>query len=193
LVVDFITVVTGLPRSGTSLMMQMLAAGGIPPLTDNVRGPDESNPRGYFEFEPVKRLRSDQSWLEQSRGHAVKIVHLLVRELPIDSRLQYRVILMRRNMREILASQRVMLERQGKKSADETLLAEGYRAQLRELERWLQHKQFATLTIDHGDLIRNPRGAAVKIDKFLDGNLNIDEMTKVVDPALYRQRESRFT
>jgi hypothetical protein len=192
--VDFITVVTGLPRSGTSLMMQMLAAGGIPPLTDNVRGPDDSNPRGYFEFEPVKRLRSDGSWLVQSPGRAVKIVHLLVRELPLDSCLQYRVILMHRNMREILASQRVMLERQGKKSSDETLLVEAYRAQLDELERWFrQHEQFATLIIDYGDLIRNPRGAAVKVDKFLGGNLNIDEMTKTVDPALYRQRESPFT
>jgi Sulfotransferase domain len=192
--VDFITVVTGLPRSGTSLMMQMLAAGGIPPLTDNVRRPDESNPRGYFEFEQVKRLRSDQSWIEQARGHAVKIVHLLIRELPIDSRLHYRVILMRRDMREILASQRVMLERQGKKSADETLLAQVYQAQLGELERWLrQREQFATLAVDYADLIRNPRIAAATIDKFLSGDLNIDEMTKAVDPTLYRQRESCFT
>jgi hypothetical protein len=192
--VDFITVVTGLPRSGTSLMMQILAAGGIPPLTDNVRGPDESNPRGYFEFEPVKRLRSDQSWVKQARGHAVKIVHLLIRELPIDSRLQYRVILMSRNMREILASQRVMLERQGKKSADETLLAQVYQAQLGELERWLhQREQFATLKIDYADLIRTPRVAAVKIDEFLSCDLNVDEMTKAIDPGLYRQRESPFT
>ena len=175
-------------------MMQMLAAGGIPPLTDNVRGPDESNPRGYFEFEPVKRLRSDQSWVEQARGHAVKIVHLLIRELPIDSHLQYRVILMRRDMREILASQRVMLERQGKKSADEALLAQVYHAQLGELEQWLQQREhFAQLTIDYADLIRTPRIAAGKIDKFLSCNLNLDEMAKAIDPRLYRQRESRFT
>ena len=74
---DFITIVSGLPRSGTSLMMQMLAAGGVPPLTDKLRPSDESNPRGYFELEAVKRLRSDQAWLDQARGRAVKIIHLL--------------------------------------------------------------------------------------------------------------------
>ena len=79
---DFITVVSGLPRSGTSLMMQMLTAGGIPPLTDHQRAPNESNPRGYFEFEPVKRLRTDRSWIGQAQGHAIKVIHLLLRELP---------------------------------------------------------------------------------------------------------------
>jgi hypothetical protein len=108
---DFITVVSGLPRSGTSLMMQMLAAGGLPPLTDNLRDADESNPRGYFEFDPVKRLRSDRSWLDQARGHAVKIIHVLVRELPADGQFHYRLLLMKRPMEEILASQRALLER----------------------------------------------------------------------------------
>jgi hypothetical protein len=100
---DYVTIVSGLPRSGTSLMMQMLAAGGIPALTDNLRPADESNPRGYFEFEPVKRLRSDRSWLDQARGHAVKIIHVLVRELPADGRFHYRLVLMKRPIEEILA------------------------------------------------------------------------------------------
>src|SRR5712692_1323159 len=96
---DSITVVSGLPRSGTSLMMQMLAAGGIPPLTDNLRAVDESNPHGYFEFDPVKRLRSDRSWLDQARGRAVKIIHVLVRELPADGQFNYRLLLMKRPLK----------------------------------------------------------------------------------------------
>src|SRR4029079_1243109 len=134
---DFVTVVSGLPRSGTSLMMQMLAAGGLPPLTDSVRAPDESNPRGYLEFEPVKRLRTDQSWLEQARGHAVKIIHLLLREIPTDGRFAYRVIFLQRPLEEVLASQRVMLEKQGKKSADEKVLLGIYQSQLAQIQQWL--------------------------------------------------------
>jgi hypothetical protein len=190
---DFITVVTGLPRSGTSLMMQMLAAGGVPPLTDHVRAPDESNPRGYFEFEPVKRLRTDQSWLAQARGHAVKIVHLLVPDLRVDATLRYRVILMRRDMPEILASQRAMLERQGKKTEDETMLAQAYQAQLSGLEEWLRAhgEQFATLPITYREIIENPNAAAFRIDKFLGGGLKVESMVNAVDPTLYRQRRPK--
>src|SRR3954454_2290996 len=103
---DFVTVVSGLPRSGTSLMMQMLSAGGLSALTDEKRTADESNPRGYFEYEPVKRLRADNTWLNEARGHVVKIIHLLLRELPTDGGLTYRVIFMKRPLEQILASQR---------------------------------------------------------------------------------------
>lgn len=188
---DFITVVSGLPRSGTSLMMQMLRAGGIPPLTDNLRAADEDNPRGYFEFEPVKRLRADRSWLDRARGRAVKIIHLLVRELPRDGQFQYRVILMKRPMEEILASQRVMLERQGKTSADETLLAKTFHEQLSQLEEWLRARQnFAVLAVHYHDLLESTAPTTEKIDNFLGGGLDIAAMTRAVDPALYRQRPS---
>ena len=103
---EYLTIVSGLPRSGTSLMMQMLQAGGLPAFTDRVRSADESNPRGYFEFEPVKRLRTDRSWLPQARGHAIKIIHLLLRELPLDGSLVYRIVFMQRPLEEVLASQR---------------------------------------------------------------------------------------
>jgi len=186
---DFITVVSGLPRSGTSLMMQMLKAGGISPLTDNLREPDQSNPRGYFEFEPVKRLRIDQSWLDQARGRAVKVIHLLMPQLPIDGRFQYRVILMKRPMEEILASQHVMLEREGKTSADQTLLAKAYQSQLLQLEQWLRTQpNFAMLSVNYHDLIENPQATADKIDNFLGGELDVEAMARVIDPALYRQR-----
>ena len=92
----FVTVVSGLPRSGTSLMMQMLHAGGLPVLTDGLRTADQNNLRGYYEYEPVKRLRSDRSWLPQARGQVVKIIHLLLRDLLLDGSLQYRVVFMQR-------------------------------------------------------------------------------------------------
>jgi len=186
---DFVTVVTGLPRSGTSLMMQMLAAGGIPPLTDDHRTADESNPRGYFEYEAVKRLRSDQSWLEQARGHAVKIIHALMRELPVDGRFQYRVLLMRRPLEEVLSSQRAMLERQGKQSADPNLLAKVYRAQLEQLEQWMAGLTcFAVLPVQHRDVISSPAETAGTIAQFLGENLDVVRMAETVDPALYRER-----
>jgi hypothetical protein len=134
-------------------------------------------------------LPADQSWLGQARGHAVKIIHVLVPHLPVDGTLRYRVILMRRDMQEILASQRAMLERQGKESEDETILARAYQAQLSSLEEWLRaSEQFSTLSIDHRDIIENPRAVAIAIDNFLDGGLDIEAMAHVVDPALYRQR-----
>ena len=185
---DFITIVSGLPRSGTSLMMQMLAAGGIPPLTDHLRAADESNPRGYFEFDAVKRLRSDHSWLDLARGHAVKIIHLLVRELPTDRGLQYRVIFMRRPLEEVLASQRAMLERQGKKAADEALLAKVFRGQLEQVEQWLATApEFSVLYVEHRALFESAQPTA-RVNEFLGGQLDVAAMLSVIEPTLYRQR-----
>src|SRR5450432_3057856 len=110
-----ITVVSGLPRSGTSLMMQMLAAGGMPLLTDQIRAPDQDNPRGYFEFERVKQIKRDQAWLGSAVGKAVKIIHLLLYDLPPNR--NYRVIFMRRNIEEVLISQRKMLQRTARQPA----------------------------------------------------------------------------
>jgi hypothetical protein len=186
---SLITVVSGLPRSGTSLMMQMLAAGGIPPVTDNIRVADESNPRGYFEFEAVKKLRSDNSWLELARGHAVKIIHALVRELPADGRYQYRVLLMKRPIEEVLASQRAMLARSGKTSADEATLTKIYTSQLEELERWLAaQSDFSFLPVAHQQVLKEPLAVADQINEFLGGTLDTGAMAAAVDPLLYRQR-----
>ncbi|MGI8437570.1 MAG: sulfotransferase family protein [Chthoniobacterales bacterium] len=185
----FITVVSGLPRAGTSLMMQMLSAGGIPPLTDHQRVADESNPRGYFEFDAVKRLRSDQSWLEHARGHAVKIIHLLLRELPTDRGFKYRVLFLRRPLAEVLASQRAMLERQGKAAADDSVLAKVFQSQLNQAEQWLSSAQgFSYLDVDHGALFHDADPQLQSINEFLGGDLNVDAMGAVIDPALYRQR-----
>lgn len=188
---DYITIVSGLPRSGTSLMMQILVAGGLPALSDNLRAPDESNPRGYLEFEPVKRLRTDQGWLEQARGHAVKIIHLLLRELPTDGRFQYRVLFMRRPLEEVLASQRAMLERAGKQAADDALLARVFRSQLEQTETWLATAPgFSVMYVEHRALFDAPQATAERVNEFLGGRLNVEAMLGVIDPALYRQRRN---
>ena len=104
-----IIIVSGLPRSGTSMMMRMLEAGGIPPLIDNLRRPNEDNPGGYYEFEPVKRTKQDPSWLTTAGGKVVKMVYRLLYDLPTGY--EYRVIMMRRTLEEVLASQEAMLKR----------------------------------------------------------------------------------
>jgi hypothetical protein len=186
---DFITIVSGLPRSGTSLMMQMLSAGGMSALTDEKRTADESNPRGYFEFEPVKRLRADQAWLDQARGRVVKIIHLLLRELPVDGRFAYRVIFMKRPLDEILASQRVMLEREGKKSADAAMLRKVFQQQMADTESFLStHKSFSYLPVEYHDVVRAPLDSAREIQAFLGCDLDLEAVVRAVDPALYRQR-----
>src|SRR5262249_30630691 len=102
-----IIIVSGLPRSGTSLMMQMLDGGGVPVLTDNIRAADTDNPRGYYEFEPVKATKRDATWLPAARGKAVKMVSQLLYHLPPGE--TYRVLFLERDLEEVLASQEKML------------------------------------------------------------------------------------
>ena len=185
-----ITVVSGLPRSGTSLMMQMLAAGGLAPLTDGERAADPDNPRGYFELERVKKLKADAAWLDEARGRAVKIIHLLLRDLPVTGH-EYKVILMKRRMPEVLASQRAMLARQGRAGAalsDEKLGAI-FSAQMAEIEKWLATQPaFQYLPVWHHELMTDPREQAGRVCDFLGGDLDTAKMAAAVDAALYRQR-----
>jgi hypothetical protein len=171
-------------------MMQMLSAGGLPALTDNLRLPDESNPRGYLEFESVKRLRDDRTWLGQARGHAVKVIHLLLRELPIDGTYHYRVILMKRPIKEVLASQRTMLHRQGKVSADDVVLEKIYVSQLEQVEAWLREQSVLSFVpIEYHQVINHPLEIAKGLKAFLQKeDLNLEAMIATVDPQLYRQR-----
>lgn len=188
---DFVTIVSGLPRSGTSLMMQMLQAGGMELLTDGRRASDESNPRGYFEHEAVKHGRNDLSWLEQAGGKAVKVIHLLLLNLPGDR--NYRVIFMLRNLEEVVASQRVMLNQQGRAPAalaDKTL-ADIFEKQMATVRQWLAERpNFRVLYLNHHEVITNPSIASSQINEFLGGNLKIADMTIAVNPQLYRQRKS---
>lgn len=187
---DFLTIVSGLPRSGTSLMMQMLEAGGLPALTDGVRIADESNPRGYFEFEPVKRLRTDRAWLPQARGHAVKIIHLLLRELPLDASFAYRIILMQRPIEEVLASQQTMLQRDGKTGSDPAVLRRAFESQLAQLDEWLRSRRdIAFLRVAYHRAISEPSPVAEEVREFLGLPLDAAAMARAVDPALYRNRK----
>lgn len=186
---DFVTVVSGLPRSGTSLMMQMLHAGGLPTVSDGVRQPDASNPRGYFEDERVKRLRSDRSWLPEARGHAVKIIHLLLRELLLDGSLQYRIVFMERPLDEVLASQQAMLLRGGAKPAEAALLRKAFETQLSQLDTWIAAQPLLTvMRMPYHEVLREPATAAQALDDFLGGGLDVAAMALAVDPALHRER-----
>ncbi len=193
----FVTLVSGLPRSGTSLMMQTLAAGGIPPLTDEVRAADPSNPRGYLELEAVKRLKTDRSWLPQARGKAVKIIHLLLPELagaPPDENgmpLEFRVVMMRRPIAEIVASQRTMLTRQGKATAalPDAQLGKIFTDQLARVEGWLEGRPgFRVCTVQYPELVAHPAETAARLNAFLDGWLDEAAMSRAVDPSLYREK-----
>ncbi len=186
---DFITIVSGLPRSGTSLMMQMLDAGGLEPLKDDIRTPDIDNPRGYYEFEPVKKTMQDPSWLKNAPGKAVKMVYRLLYDLPAGHK--YRVIFMRRDLAEVLASQKKMLQRLGKKGGDisDDKMAELFEAQLAEFDEWVKNRgEFSVLHIRYKDLIEAPAENCRKIRDFLTLELDIEAMAACVDPSLYRNK-----
>jgi Sulfotransferase domain len=188
---NFVTIVSGLPRSGTSLMMQMLQAGGMHLLTDGLRAPDNHNPRGYFEHESVKQGRNDLSWLNEARGKAVKVIHLLLPHLPTDR--DYRVIFMLRDLQEVIVSQRVMLTQQGRPAATLTdaALAGVFEKQLATARQWLAGKpNFRVLYVNYRDVIGRPSEVAGEINQFLTGNLRVADMAAAVEPALYRQRKS---
>ena len=171
-------------------MMQMLKAGGMEILTDNIRKPDEDNPKGYYEFEPVKKIKEDQTWLNQAEGKAVKMVSLLLFDLPLDR--SYKIIFMKRKLPEVIASQARMLERQGKKrDPDEDKRLEYlFSKHLEEIEAWLRRqKNIKTLYVNYNDIIKDPVSNARKVNKFLGNNLNIKKMVEVIDKSLYRQRK----
>ena len=185
----FVTIVTGLPRSGTSMMMRMLESGGMPVLVDHLRTPDEDNPRGYYEFEPVKQIETDQAWLADANGKAVKMVAALLKHLPTNYR--YRIIFMRRNLQEVLASQRQMLVRKGE-TADE--LADGqmeamFAKHVARIQAWLaQQHNMDVLYVQYGEVLERPAEQAARINRFLGDSLDTAGMQTAVDSRLYRQR-----
>ena len=186
---DFTTIVSGLPRSGTSMAMQMIVAGGIAPVTDSLRAPDADNPRGYFEFERVKSLRTDKAWIDDARGKVVKVIHMLVPELPDDR--AYRVVFLERDLREVVKSQGTMLARNAKGGGalPPNRLIAIYEAQLKQVHAWLSARSnFEVLTVKHAELIRDAAPQARAICEFLGGDLDVAAMTAAVDPSLYRNR-----
>lgn len=185
-----ITVVSGLPRSGTSLMMQMLAAGGLPILTDQQRQPDIDNPRGYCEWEPVKLLPKQPQRIDEAENKAVKIISELLFSLPRGR--DYKLIFMERPLPEVLASQDEMLKRRGLTTlVDHALLTQGFREHLEQVVSWLElREEIPVCRMGFRKVLRDPSGCAQTICDFLKLNLNVEEMARAVDISLYRNRYS---
>jgi len=185
-----VIVVSGLPRSGTSMMMKMLEAGGLEILTDNLRTADASNPKGYYEYERVKALKAgDFDWLPQARGKVVKIISALLEFLP--NQYPYKIVFMRRDMGEVLSSQRQMLIRdgKGKDEVDDDRMAALYGNHLQEVESWLeQQPNISVLYVSYNQTLADPEPSLRQINPFLGGNLDLKAMLQVVDPNLYRER-----
>ncbi len=190
---ECVLVVAGLPRSGTSMLLQMLAAAGIPVLSDGLREADEDNPRGYFEFEPVKKLFQSSNWLLGARGKAVKVITPLLAALPAG--LACRVILCERDLDELLDSQDRMLERRGQTHASlerRRILKDEYaRATVRAKAMLGTRPLTQLLTVDHRSAISGPLATAQRISDFLGGGLDPATMAAAIDPALYRNRSTR--
>jgi hypothetical protein len=188
-----IIVVSGLPRSGTSMAMKMLEAGGVPIVTDGRRAADESNPKGYFEFERVKELATagDHAWLADARGKAVKIISFLLTYLP--DTYDYRVIFMRRDLNEIIASQNQMLDARGEaRGADDARTRRLYEDHLRQVEHFLARRpSFRTLMVDYGAVLKTPADEARRMNELVGGGLDVGRMAEVADPSLYRNRGVR--
>jgi hypothetical protein len=171
------------------MMMQAIEAGGIPALTDNIRKEDEDNPKGYYEFEPVKKTKEDPSWVPTARGKVVKLVYRLLYDLPDNE--EYRIIFMQRSLTEVLASQRKMLDRSGKEGAnvDDAKMKELFKSELQKFEQWVSKKgNFKVLPVNHKDMITNPGPECDKIGKFLSGLFDPKAAAAVVDPSLYRNK-----
>ncbi len=186
-----VILVSGLPRSGTSMMMKILDAGGLEILTDNQRVADEDNPKGYYEFEIVKDLPGggDATWLDGANGKVVKIISFLLQHLPATK--NYKVIFMRRNVEEILASQRQMLIRRGEPAdGDDAKMAETFQEHLKRIRVWLANQQnIQVLYVDYNALMKEPQTSIQAVYDFLQLPLDKDKMLAVPDANLYRNRK----
>ena len=184
-----VIVVSGLPRSGTSAMMQMLAAGGVEVLTDGKRAADDDNPRGYLEDERVKGLEKDASWLYACRGKAVKIIATLLRHLPSD--LDFRIIFMNRDLDKVLRSQRAMMKRRGEADTgpDDAQMRRHFERHLERVRANLAAaSNIRVLEVDYGELVTSPAAKVEAVRDFLGMDLNVEAMASAVDSSLHRQR-----
>jgi len=184
-----IVIVSGLPRSGTSMAMKMLEAGGLGVVTDGLRTADEDNPKGYYEDERVKDLYQpgDKTWLRESRGKVIKIISFLLKSLPDDN--NYKVLFMHRSLREIVASQNKMLARRAEKNdtPDDRAVAL-LEEQVRDARFFLRRPQFEVLELNYRETLDSPRPLALRMAEFVGGGLDVEKMTQVVDVQLYRNR-----
>ena len=186
-----VVIVSGLPRSGTSMLMGMLAAGGLETVVDGIREADDDNPKGYHELEQVKELDKggDTSWLDDARGKCLKVISFLLQHLPASH--HYKIVFVRRNLQEVLASQRKMLERRGESGgdADDEAMAKMFAAHLTRTERQLAARpNCEVLYVEHRATLDSSREVATQVNRFLGDSLDVEKMTAVVDPQLYRNR-----
>jgi LPS sulfotransferase NodH len=188
---DYIVVVSGLPRSGTSMMMKMLDAGGQSILTDNLREPDANNPNGYYEFERVKQLTDgDFDWIPEAGGKVVKIVTGLVMNLPSDHK--YKVIFMQRAMKEVLSSQKKMLGRLGKEDdkVEDEKMRKIYQEHLKQVNAWItKQPNIEVLYVNYNTMLANPLDSLKKVNEFLGGEMDVNTMAGVINKELYRERK----
>lgn len=185
-----VVLVSGLPRSGTSMAMKMLDAGGLSVIQDGIRVADEDNPKGYFEDERIKDLAEmeDKSWFRDLRGRVIKVVSSLLQYLPDDN--FYRVVFVRRDLHEVMASQQKMLDRRGEvnESEDEMML-KMYEQHLEKVQFQLRFREyFDVLYVNYRDVLSDPQREAGRLNDFFGGQLDVDAMAAVVDPDLYRNR-----
>ncbi len=173
------------------MMMRMLEAGGIEIVTDNSRQADEDNPKGYYEIEKAKKVKEDSSFLNEAYGKALKMISMLLYDLPLDK--SYKIIFMRRNMTEILNSQRIMLQRNGKDRGDndDASMGQMFEKHLNEITAWLdQQPNIDVIHVNYHDILAAPLASAQAVNQFLDQRLDTASMAAAVDFALYRNRVS---
>ena len=186
---DTLVVVSGIPRSGTSLLMQMLKTGGMEILADEKRKPDESNPKGYLEFEAVKKLAQDNTCLKNQSGKAVKVISSLLKYLPEEQK--YKIIFMNRDMHEIIKSQRRMLKKDEKIFSKELIKA--FLKELKNVKEWVkQQPNKDLLNINYKKVVKNPSEQIDKIIEFLGISLDKNAMIETIDPSLYRSKIDSF-
>ena len=184
-----IVVVSGLPRSGTSMMMKILAGGGLGIVSDAIRTADEDNPNGYFEFEPVKKLvEGNFRWLADANGKGVKIISSLLEYLPREY--QYKIIFMERDLQEVLASQQKMLKnRQEESLTENTKMRVQFEKHLSDLKYWLaRQSNMDTLYISYNKMLADPKNDSTRIADFIGISMDVEKMLAVPSKKLYRNR-----
>jgi hypothetical protein len=186
-----IVIVSGLPRSGTSMLMKMLDAGGMEIMTDSQRAADIDNPKGYFEYERVKDLEkeTDKSYVREGRGKVLKVISFLIKDLPDDN--DYRVIFMRRDLDEVLASQNKMIDRLGTEdsTAAADAMKEAYRNDIVRTRLLCKNRpNFELIEVNYKNTIANPAATARSVNAFVGGHLDEAAMREAVDESLYRNR-----
>jgi hypothetical protein len=184
-----VIVVSGLPRSGTSMMMKMLAEGGLEVVADSTRSPDDDNPNGYFELEAVKQLAEGRDeWMAGAPGRVVKVISALLEHLP--PRHRYKVIFMERALREVLASQKKMLSHRNEQTAvSDAEMEAQFREHLRAVKYWLARQpNLQVLYVDYNKMLAAPEADCRAVAEFIGLPVDVEKMRAVPNQSLYRNR-----